>query len=124
MNPEKIWNIIKKVKYEKSVDLNNIYEAVASVEQKMEVESSYVIFENMTASNLKIAAEIYLFLSTPSRDDEFLSWIVFYKNLIQTENLNQILLSLNRLMKETRLTENKFKSSTCVLAAHTHHYEK
>ena len=107
VNPEKLWNIIKKIKYETAVDMNSISGAVTEIEHLLEIESSYLIFKNMTTNNLKIAAEMYLYLCTFR--EKSLSWSVFYKNLLQTDDVYQILLSLNRLMKGTRPKENKFK---------------
>ena len=107
VDPGKLWKIIKNIKIETSVDINSISSAVAAIENKMNIESSYLVFDNMTENNLKIAAEMYFYLVT-SREKSS-SWIIFYTNLIQTENVSQILLSLNRLMKGTKPMDDKFK---------------
>ena len=72
--------------------MNSISGAVTEIEHLLEIESSYLIFKNMTTNNLKIAAEMYLYLCTFR--EKSLSWSVFYKNLLQTDDVGQILLSL------------------------------
>ena len=87
---------------------------MARIEDKLAFESSELIFENITLADLKIAAEIFIFLRTcPGTDDGlktwFTSWSSFYEDLFSTHTLDKIILTLNRIMKNDN-TDSKVRS--------------
>ena len=81
--------------------------------------------ENITHSKLKSAAEKFLYLNSCSF--AFKEWILFYKDLLENQTPHQIILTLNRLMKENndniadddsfrRIAEALFKRAEMVLS--------
>ena len=93
------------------------------VEKKLEVESSDLIFDTINNKELKVAAEMFIYMNTcpafltansmdiPPQDFEnwFKSWFIFYKDLFHKKPADQILLTLNRMMKIKSLTNLKGK---------------
>ena len=84
---------------------------MAKIEQLLELESSKMRHNNVKADSLKIASEMFIYLNIcPGKLDTkwyssqylelwFQAWYKFYKNLFKTESPEQIILSLNRMMK-------------------------
>ena len=72
-----------------------------NVEKELEIQSSEITFENMTKSNLKAAAEMYVFLNTCPPTDElkfwFKSWLKFFTDIFESTP-KEIMLTLNRLL--------------------------
>ena len=88
-----------------------ILSQVKAVEQILQIEPSLRINETLTNEELKTAAKMFLYLNicpVPIKP-----WIVFYKDLFITQSPDQIILTLNRIMKGPR-TEAKeiFKEMT------------
>ena len=77
----------------------------------MELESSKMRYNNVKADSLKIASEMFIYLNTcPGKLDAkwyssqyfevwFQAWYKFYENLFKTDSPEQIILTLNRMMK-------------------------
>ena len=124
LNWQQIWKVVKKIKLEtglnKKCSKNSIYDLgyylgyskednikqqVLKVEKQLEVNSSDQIFYNMTVDDLKTAAEIFIYLNMcPPTDDTdtdqwFNNWNNFYIDLFETQSLEQILLTINRMTK-------------------------
>ena len=74
------------------------------MEQKLQIESSEQIDESLTIDELKTAAEMFLYLNTCPDSSWFKSWTLFYKDLFLSQSADQIILTLNRMMK-TKTTE-------------------
>ena len=74
------------------------------LEDQLGIESTEVRFENIGRENLKTAAEIYIYLNTCP--DSLKPWFLFYHDLFHDQEPNQIILTLNRMMKSTA-PENK-----------------
>ena len=59
--------------------------------------------ENITSEELETAAKMFIFLNSCPFDDNsvewFKSWHLFYKDLFHTQSPDQIILTLNRMMK-------------------------
>ena len=68
-----------------------------------------VKFTNLTFENLKNTVEIYLYLNTCS--EPLKHWYIFYKNLFETQSTDQIILTLNRMMKVPGSQQNDFSRS-------------
>ena len=51
------------------------------------------------------SAEIFMYLTICP--DSVKPWLAFYKDLLQTQSLNQIILTLNRLLKGSKTPENE-----------------
>ena len=85
---------------------------MTELEQKLQIESSEQINESMTREELKTAAEMFIYLNTcPKWHDmaEFNSWSSFYTDLFLTESTDQIILTLNRLIKTEMLQDKEAK---------------
>ena len=110
LSPDNAWNLIRKIKIESSLDsdyCNDLELQVQSFEYQLKVEPSRYRFENMTEKDLKTAAEMFLFMkSCPT--EPLKPWFVFYKHLFETQSLEQILLTLNRMMKGIRTPQSKY----------------
>ena len=117
---DKLWNVVKQIKIDTSVDktckdgtLNNdglytdMLEQVQAVEKELGIESSEDRLENLTTTDLKNAAEMFIYLNICPKTLK--PWLVFYRDLFQTESLERIVLTLNRMMKGTG-TDKYFKS--------------
>ena len=116
-----ILNVVKKVKSENSLDTScdaskitmltdeSIVSHVKAVEQKLEIESSEQIDETMTNDNLKAAAEMFIYLISCPYSSWFKSWSSFYKDLFLSKPPDQIILTLNRMMKSETPQENNDK---------------
>ena len=60
----------------------------------------------MSADHLETAAKMFIYLNTcPGK---LKSWFLFYKYLFETESLDKILLTLNRMMKSSRIEKHHF----------------
>ena len=113
---DNVLNIVKTIKLETSIDLTcEIYNIlkisgrlsqVKVVEQKLQIESSEQIIEALTNDELKTAAELFVYLNMCPGTIK--PWIKFYKDLFQTQSPNQIILTLNRLIKGTRTPQNEY----------------
>ena len=106
---ENIKNVVKRIKSETSIDLDCNYEdtlleddnklsLVKAVEQKLQIKSSKKKLETFTKELLKPAAELFLYLNS-CPDIWFRFWSNFYTELFLTESTDQIILTLNRMMK-------------------------
>ena len=86
---------------------------VPEIERQLKMKSSDIIYKNISTENLKTAAEMYIYLITCPGNDElqdwFKLWSTFYIDLFQNKSANQIILTLNRVMKQN--TEENKKSS-------------
>ena len=103
----------------KSCDYTGLYiessssSVVTKVERVLKTESSEERYENMTSNDLKIAAEMFIYLHVcpyyrgQINEKWFKSWSSFYDDLFLTESPNQIILTINRMMNvKTSLNEN------------------
>ena len=89
---------------------------MATIEEKFAFESSDVRFENITRSDLKIAAEIFVYLKAcpePGNNDAmqtwYTSWSSFFEDLFNTHSIGKIILTLNRIMKTDGCEDGKVK---------------
>ena len=115
---DNIQSVAKTVKSGASVDLScdivyntmlsfdDMLSQVKAVEQMLKIESSEQINDTLTKEELKTAAEMFLYLNTCPTAIK--PWIVFYKDLFQTQSPDQIILSLNRVTKGPRTPANEF----------------
>ena len=133
---DRLWNVVRKVKANTSIDLNcnrdGLYsialsDQVAAVEKELGVEAYTQLLKNITFAELKAAAEMYLYLNTCPRTDElkfwFKEWIKFFEELFKTSP-QHIILTLNRLinndsaqnMEVKRMAEQLFKRITSLFS--------
>ena len=92
---------------------------MATIEEKFAFESSDVRFENITRSDLKIAAEIFVYLKAcpepgnlktdDSMQTWYTSWSSFFEDLFNTHSIDKIILTLNRIMKTDGCEDGKVK---------------
>ena len=112
---DNIQNVVKTVKSGTSLDLScngdtilaadGPLDQVEAVEQMLQIESSEQINDTLTREELRTAGEKFLYLIMCP--DKMKPWIVFYKDLFQTQSPDQIILTLNRLMKGSRTQTNE-----------------
>ena len=76
---------------------------VKAVEQELQLESSDQVIETMTNEELKSAAEMFIYLIMCP--EAIVPWFTYYNDLFLTKTVDQIILSLNRIMK-TKSTQN------------------
>ena len=81
---------------------------VKAVEQKLQIESSEHINYTLKTEELKTAGELFLYLNNcPKQFSIWLtSWRLFYEDLFLTQPADQIILTLNRMMK-TKIPQDK-----------------
>ena len=74
--------------------------------QDMDMDKGYdsiIDFKNMTDADYELVAKTYLKLVTcPSEP-----WMYFYEELFEKKSVNQIVLTLNRMLKGSRSEENR-----------------
>ena len=115
--------MVRKVKleaviYKKYKD--KIESLMAAIERNFQIQSSETIFTNISRDDLKNAAEMFMFLKiTPGSSQ---SWSVFYTRLFQTKSAQEIIMTLNRVMKKNLekddnigMNINVFKKLTTLL---------
>ena len=75
---------------------NNINKAL---EEKLHINSSYEIFDNITKEMLKASAEMFIYLNHCYDDHHGGEpiWLTFYNRLFKNHHPKQILLVINRL---------------------------
>ena len=107
-----------KLKYETPLDMscdnNNILSSdgrlslVSAMEQMLEIDPLKQI-EALTNEELQTAAEMFIYLnSCPTKWSK--SWSSFYKDLFLTQPTNQIILTLNRMMKTKSSEDDKLRA--------------
>ena len=102
-------NYTRKIKLETSLDDDcyNFEPQVLKIGQHLKINASDLRFENMTREDLKTAGEMFLFMKVcPSKTLK--PWMVFYKDLFETQPLDQILLTLNRMTKGVKTSQNEY----------------
>ena len=137
-----IWNAVKTVKAETSIDLgcdkDGLYvtdsiHVVKDVENKLEIQSTEEIFENMTESELRAAAEMFIYLNTCPYTDEskfwFKSWLKFFTDVFATTP-QEILITFNRLLnnenlqnKEVQIVKKLFERSSSLFSIRYDEYQ-
>ena len=104
-----ILSVVKTIKYVSPLDLtcNSQFKLsqVQEVEQKFQIEASDKKIETLTNEELKMAAEIFMYLTICP--DSVKPWLAFYKDLFQSQSPSQIILTLNRLLKGSKTPENE-----------------
>ena len=82
---------------------------VNTIARNWNMELSSQISDDLNGDDLKVAAELFLYLSfCPGK---WKPWFVFYKDLLQTKSPYQVILTLNRIMKVPWTPQNKHLKS-------------
>ena len=109
---DNVWNILKETKlnvYDKCVNglysENILMSQLETVHKKLNMNATEDIFDNITDTTLKSAAEMFLFLN--SCPDDFRYWFLLYSDLFENKSPEVIVLTLNRILKGERNTENR-----------------
>ena len=104
---------MKKVKLETSLAIpcenfglyTDKLSQVLKLEQELKIKSSDQRFGNISSEDLKTASYIFIYINLcPGK---IKPWIIFFQDLFQTQPLDQIILTLNRVV---RITSNNFQS--------------
>ena len=120
---DELWKVVSKIRRETSFDKScdvrgdGLYELtvdkrsqITAVEMSLKIEASEYRYENITSESLLTAAEMFIYLTicpgkfnsvnpTEARQKWFQAWYRLYNDLFSTHSQDQILLTLNRLMK-------------------------
>ena len=99
------------------MDPSNILSTVSAIENKVKIATSEIIYENMTSNVLKTAAEMLNYLNSEIKFDSTKSWLKFYWTLFKTKSPNEIILTLNRIMKKSKNTNEKLLRKSASLLA-------
>ena len=74
----------------------------------MQIRSTDSKFPNMTDENLRIAAEMFIYLNKcPDPKDPLNDWIQFYDDLFGRKSPYQLILTLNRMIKRNMHANKK-----------------
>ena len=109
MDDKKIWGVLKKIKSDLKFEkcptgapadefdelqnprglfkMGDMLGQMVKVESDLHITSNEQIMENMTAENLKKAAEMFLYVN--SCPDPLKSWFLFYINLFERKSPDQ-----------------------------------
>ena len=116
MSTESIWDIAKRVRSENighssclvsdytddKIVGTSLRSLLDHLEKEINVNKSEHIFENVTNENLKKAGEMFVYLAYCH--DIANHWLMFYEQLFQKQNLNQIILALNKISTVRTIT--------------------
>ena len=104
---ETIWNVVKNIRSKYlTVDCpyrglySDVVSQVLAVEKQLQLNSSALIHENMTASKLEAAGKMFMYLNSCS--DILKPWFLFYTELLQNKSLAEVILTLNRISKRDK----------------------
>ena len=106
MSSGKIWDAVWKIKFETKHDAEcdehdllilNQESQVDSVIKELAIESSEKQLKNTATENLELAAKMYLYLNLCPIN--LRPWFLFYQELFENNPLDQIILTLNRIIK-------------------------
>ena len=107
-----IWNVVKNVRSKyltADCPYRGLYSDVVSqvlaVEKQLQLNSSALIQENMTASKLEAAGKMFMYLNSCS--DILKPWFLFYTELLQNKPLDEVILTLNRISKSDKNLQSK-----------------
>ena len=111
---DNISNAVKAIKHKSSLEKSCISRTVLltsdnqmthvkAVEQELQLESSDQVVETMTKEELQSSAEMFIYLIMCP--EAIVPWFTYYNDLFLTKSVDQIILSLNRIMK-TKSTQN------------------
>ena len=86
-------------KNEESMRLIKMFELQLNVTSNTDIK-----IEDMTEASLETAANMYVYLM--SCPETLMPWFKFYSNLIKKKSLDEIALTLNRIMKERNIPQH------------------
>ena len=116
------WTKLKKVKLEKTKISSSqcrtgfgyfydqtILDLVTAFETQLNVTSTELRFTNISSEYLETAAEMFIYLIICPRGTEnwYDGWFEFNRDLLETESLGTIILTLNRILKTRSNTEDR-----------------
>ena len=132
---ENIWKLVKNIKsklsFEKGCTYDGLYycyeyenEIRPQVDELQKalltVNASDIRYQNVSRETLKTASEMFLYINSCSMSMK--PWFLFYKDLFQNHSPDQIMLTLNRIMKSNRnkklmsITKKLFKKLNSLLS--------
>lgn len=107
----KLWNIIKKIKIPFSTtSCNQGMISDKDIESQVGIlgqlyNCSEKSFVSMRDENLKTASEMFIYLVSCCELSR--PWFLFYEDLFKNQPPNQIILTINRLLKKSKLSNEK-----------------
>ena len=113
-NGIKLWNIIKKIKI--AFTTNSCNQGMISdkhIESQVGILGQLIdkyncsekSFVSMRDENLKTASEMFIYLVSCCELSR--PWFLFYEDLFKNQPPNQIILTINRLLKKSKLSNEK-----------------
>ena len=126
LSDDNILSVVKKIKSKSSLDSrcdpdtrntlishNDKLLQVNAVENNLKIGSPGENIHTLTNKDLKTAAEMFMYLTIcPNR---IKPWITFYKELFQIQPVDQIILTLNRVMKGSKTKQNQYFKKLAVI---------
>ena len=110
-----IWNVLRNIKMElsflKPCDEDDLYDdtmkhsQVSTFEKLLKINSSETVQENMSNETLKMAADMFFYLTACPHPLQH--WYRFYADLFVNQPAYQIILTLNRMIKGKKTNENE-----------------
>ena len=131
---DKIWNVIRIIKSKVSFDLrctnyglyfcydccNDIKPQVDALQIALKTNATDIRLETTTKEFLKTASEMFLYLNSCSKSLN--PWFLYYMDLFKNQSPDQIILTLNRIMKTNKnqkmmsITKKLFNKLNSVLS--------
>ena len=108
------WDILQKIKTKIAFDTyckEGLYSEaqmslnIDAIEGELNISSSKIIFPNWTNAELKSVADMFLYLNSCS--DQLKPWFLFYTDLFTKKSAEEIILTLNRILKGNESPKNK-----------------
>lgn len=108
------WDILQKIKTKIAFDTyckEGLYSEaqmslnIDAIEEELNISSSKIIFPNWTNAELKSVADMFLYLNSCS--DQLKPWFLFYTDLFTKKSAEEIILTLNRILKGNESPKNK-----------------
>ena len=93
---ERIWAAVREINTQMCGDFKKL-PLVMAVEEKLQVKSTDMRFNNITDADLNTAAQMIIYMCTTCTENSNPEWVRFYFNLFKTQSPNEIILTLNRL---------------------------
>ena len=119
VNNETVWKLLRAIKVEYVFEYcgkRNIHEGrdikyqMRSLENELQIQGSEMIMKNATEENLKTAGEMFIYLISCDHTNK--AWFFFIEEMCDNYTLSQIILTLNRFIKnaENKTDEKEFNN--------------
>ena len=107
---ETIWNVLKLIKAKHIfkrcrkgdiVEDRDIKSQISAIRQELKINSSKIITESEIESNLKEAGPMFIYIIACDHTNK--RWFLFIKEVFENYTLSQIILTMNRFIKNSEI---------------------